>query len=222
MRRARRRLYRPRRGRVLDFLPSGNPLDKHPEHRSKPFIQALDEDRFKLLEYNAKFGSSFSIGEKVVFVPLDQRLLNKYYLIGYEDLTKVAQDSLLDVLIQLVNEMEKVFVQFFNIAEPITLRLHAIELLPGIGKRHLQQILQARRQKPFESFEDLEKRGGLKSPQRIIAERIIKEIQGGEKYYLFAEPPPGSKGLYLNYMARLRALVGLDKGSASESGSEAQ
>ncbi len=222
MRRARRRLYRPRSGRVLDFLPSGNPLDKHPDHKSRPFIQALDEGKFKLLEFNAKYGSSFSIGEKVIFMPLDQRLLNKYYLIAYEDLTKVAQDALLDVLMQMINEMEKMFVQFFNIAEPITLRLHAIELLPGIGKRHLQQILQARKQKPFESFEDLEKRGGLKNPLKVIAERIVKEIQGGEKYYLFAEPPPDSRGLYLNYMARLRALASVDKGSASESGSEAQ
>ena len=221
MRRARRRLYRPRRGRVLDFLPAGNPLDKHPEHKTKPFIQALDEDKFKLLEFNAKFGSNFNIGEKVTFTPLDQRLLNKYYLISYEDLTKVAQDSLLDVLVQMITELERMFVQFFNIAEPITIRLHAIELLPGIGKRHLQQILTARRQRPFESFEDLERRGGLKNPAKVIAERIIKEIQGGEKYYLFVEPPPGSRGIYLNYIARLRALAGVDAGNVGSSGGEA-
>ena len=205
MRRGRRR-ERPREGRVLDFLPSGRPLDAHQEHRNKPFIQALEEHKFKLLEFNAKYGSSFEIGEKVSFTPLDERLLNRYYFIKYEDLTSVAQSSLPEVLKKIILENEKMFVEFFNIAEPITLRLHAIELLPGVGRKLLTEILEARKAKPFESFEDLAKRTHLKHPVETLVERIIKEIKGEEKYYLFVEPPkPGAA--YLNYLARLRLAV---------------
>jgi putative nucleotide binding protein len=35
----------------------------------------------------------------------------------------------------MVKEQEERFVEFFNKAEPITTKLHQLELLPGIGKR---------------------------------------------------------------------------------------
>ncbi|NPA84833.1 MAG: DUF655 domain-containing protein [Crenarchaeota archaeon] len=205
MRRARRR-ERPKEGRVLDFLPSGRPLDSHPEHRDKPFIQALEEHKFKLVEFSAKYNVSFDVGEKVSFTPLDERLLNRYYYVGYDELTSVAQASLPEVIKNIILENERLFVEFFNVSEPITLRLHAIELLPGVGRKLLQEILEARKAKPFESFEDISKRTHLKHPVEALVERIIKEIKGEEKYYLFAEPPkPG--GTYLNYLARLRASL---------------
>ncbi len=212
MRRPRRR-GRPQRGRVLDFLPSGRPLDAHPEHRSKPFIQALEELKFKLVEFNAKYGSAFNIGEKVSFTPLDERLLNRYYYIKYEDLTSVAQSSLPEVIKNIIMENEKMFIQFFNIAEPITLKLHAIELLPGVGRKLLREILEARKQKPFESFEDLEKRTHFKHPVEAMVERIIREIKGEEKYYLFVEPE-SPHATFLNYLARLRALSKAQEGQA--------
>ena len=200
------RRERPREGRVLDFLPSGNPLDAHPGHKNKPFIQAVEEYKFKLLEFDAKFGSTFEIGEKVSFTPLDQRLLNKFYYIRYEDLTAVAQSNLPEVLKKIILDNEKLFVEFFNVSGPITVKLHALELLPGVGRKLLEEILEARKTKPFESFEDIAKRTHLKHPVETLVERIIREIKGEEKYYLFAEPPsPGRT--YLNYLARLRALA---------------
>jgi len=187
-----RRRERPREGR-----------DAHPEHRNKPFIQAIEEHKFKLLEFNAKFGSAFNIGEKVSFTPLDERLLNRFYYISYEELTSVAQSSLPEVIKGIILENEKLFVDFFNLSGPITVKLHALELLPGVGRKMLEEILEARKNKPFESFEDLAKRTHLKHPVDVLVERIIKEIKGEEKYYLFVEPPkPGYT--YLNYLGRLR------------------
>ena len=33
-------------------------------------------------------------------------------------------------------------------------RLHQIELLPGFGKKHMQEIIKQRQEKEFESFEE--------------------------------------------------------------------
>ena len=53
---------------------------------------------------------------------------------------------------------EKRFVDIFNNAGPLNIRQHALELLPGIGKKHLEAILKARNEKKFESFADIPSR----------------------------------------------------------------
>ncbi|ALU11409.1 RNA-binding protein [Ignicoccus islandicus DSM 13165] len=193
--------------RVLDFMPQGNPLDHHAEHRSRPFAQALDETKLKLIEFGVKEGSSLKIGERVSFRPLDERIIPRVYLIKYEDLSTVAQENLPEVLRNFVKDNEKLFVTFLNVASPITLKFHALELLPHIGKKTLKQILEERERKPFESFEDFEKRTGYKDIVEGIVERILKELQGGEKYYLFVEPPPRSNAVFLNYLEKVRSIA---------------
>ena len=88
----------------------------------------------------------------------------------------------------IINNEER-FVDFFNRAGPITPRMHALELLPGIGKRFMWQILQERERKPFESFEDLQKRIGLPNPVKLIAKRVLEELTGEPRYRLFTRAP---------------------------------
>jgi len=90
---------------------------------------------------------------------------------------------------KIVKARERFFIDWLNKAGPLTLKLHSIELLKGIGKKTLNQILEERAKKPFESFEDFKNRIGV-NVQRLIVERILREIQGNEQYYVFAAPPP--------------------------------
>lgn len=202
-----KRLTKVGEARVLDFLPSGRPFDKHPEHRTRPFIQGIEKHWFYLVEVGVNPNESVNIGEDVSLKPMDRRLRGRIYFITFDELTSVAQGSLLDVIEELVKEHEKAFVQFFNISGPITLKLHALELLPHIGKKTLVHVLEERKKEPFKSFEDIEKRVKIKEPSRLIAERILEEIKGGQKYYLFVEPPPKSRAYYLDYLRRIYELV---------------
>ncbi len=172
---------------ILDFLPLGKPDDP----RGTPVAQALGTQYYTLLELIPKPGVSLSPFE-VVYIGKGERDKIRVVRgrIRYEDLTSVAKGNLEEAVTRIVREREKEYVEFFNKARAITIRLHSLELLPGIGKKHLFKILEEREKKPFESFEDIKKRIPLMpDPLRCIVGRIIEEIQGGCKYYLFARPP---------------------------------
>jgi len=71
------------------------------------------------------------------------------------------------------------------------LRMHQLELLPGLGKKHLFGILKEREAKPFESFKDLSDRIHLMpAPVKLIVKRVLVELEDTKlKYYVFARPP---------------------------------
>ena len=63
-----------------------------------------------------------------------------------------------------------------------------MELIPGIGKRLMWQILEQRERVPFGSYEDLKTRVNLTDPVKLLVRRIIKELTEEEKYQLFVRP----------------------------------
>ena len=105
--------------------------------------------------------------------------------LSYEDLTPPARSNLSPTIVRIVTEREAFFVSFFNESVPITPRLHQLELLPGIGKKTLLKILEERRKLPFVSFEDIERRVGLKDPAGAIVQRVLDEIMGKDPYNIF-------------------------------------
>ena len=101
-------------------------------------------------------------------------------------LTKTAEKELKFVIEKILDRNQTKFVEFFNKAQPLTTRMHQIELLPGLGKKHMWEIIEERRIEPFKDFEDLKKRVKLMpDPKKVLTNRIIKEIVGDEKHLLF-------------------------------------
>ncbi|HSQ92985.1 MAG TPA: DUF655 domain-containing protein, partial [Methanoregula sp.] len=60
-------------------------------------------------------------------------------------------------------------------------------LLPGIGKKLMWEILEARGRKPFTSFADISARiKSIPHPEKMIQARILEELQDKEiKYHVF-------------------------------------
>ncbi|MEB2836537.1 MAG: DUF655 domain-containing protein [Desulfurococcales archaeon] len=123
--------------------------------------------------------------------------------IHYEDLTPTARDNLRAAVERIVQEREAEFVEFFNMAEPINIRLHAIELLPGIGKKTLRKVLQYRTRKRFESYEEIHSIIKM-DPVQALTEKILEELEGRASYYLFVKPRERGKP-FLDYLGRLTA-----------------
>ncbi|MEK6912451.1 MAG: DUF655 domain-containing protein [Nanoarchaeota archaeon] len=168
---------------VLEYLPNGYPL----ERKMMPMAQAIGELNLTLLELVPRRGISLEIGERVYIG--DGKRDKIYYILGRlprEKLTESAKSSLHEFIKKVVKEREVKFLEFFNKSEAINKRMHQIELLPGLGKKHMQEILKQRKEKPFESFDDMKKRiQNLPDPERAIEKRIIKELTSVERHNLF-------------------------------------
>ena len=161
---------------VLDFLPKGIPGRGKPE----PMAQAIGEKYFSLLEIVPREGIELSLGDRV-YVGDGTRDKIKYIRrsISINDLTVFSRSELEEVIKDLVREEEERFIEFFNKAGPISTRMHSLELLPGIGKKHMWELLEARKEKPFEGYEDLKKRVPLlPDPEKMIVKRIMSELKG--------------------------------------------
>ncbi len=174
---------------VLDFLPNGYPFDTRPSHKKTPIVQALGQKYFALLELVPK-KDVFLQPYKEVYIGEGKRD-EIHHIIGrlpVDRLTQTAKSELEFVIKDVIKKNEKQFVDFFNKASPLTTRMHQLELLPGLGKKHMWEIIEERDNKEFESFDDLKKRVKLMpDPEKAVIKRILLEIEGNEKHRLFVD-----------------------------------
>ncbi|MDL5361173.1 DUF655 domain-containing protein [Halalkalicoccus sp. NIPERK01] len=172
---------------VLDYLPHGRADDDRPGYQKPPIAFALDSERFSLSELTLTDDAGVKIGDRLDLSAPPEGV-ESVRSVDYADISSGARSELEYVIEDLVEEEEDRFVAFYNDAQPITLRLHQLNLLPGIGKKLRNSILDERKRKPFESFEDLDDRvTGLHDPKGVLADRILEELREDElKYRLFA------------------------------------
>ncbi len=170
---------------ILDYLPNGYPLEK----KMMPIAQAIGEVNFTLLELVPRRGENLDIGEKVYIGEGKRDKI--YYILGRlnrEKITESAKHQLQDFITVMVKGRTQIFIDFFNKSEAINKRIHQIELLPGFGKKHMQEILKKRKEKLFVDFESMKKEiQNLPDPVRAIEKRIFKELVELERYKLFVK-----------------------------------
>jgi putative nucleotide binding protein len=175
---------------VLDYLPTGRATERGP--RREPVAIALGENELKLLEVVPRGAAVFQPGQRISLLPVEGRPPDIDHVrrrIGYPDLTTSARTELPSTLERIVRAEEARFLRFINESPAVSRRFHLLELLPGIGKKTMQAIVRERGRAPFKSFSDLEERMHLHHPERLIAERIEKELSGADdKYRLFVAP----------------------------------
>src|SRR3989344_2377474 len=174
---------------VLDFLPNGYPYDDRPMYMKNPLVQAIGSEHFVLLELVPKKGIHLQPYEEVYIG--DGKRDKVHHIVGkmaLDKLTATAKSELEFVIKDIVKKNEKRFINFFNNARPLSTRMHQLELLPGLGKKHMWQIVEARNDKPFESFADIKKRVKLMpDPEKATVKRIVQELQGTEKHRIFVD-----------------------------------
>jgi len=178
-------------GIVLDFLPQGHSDDPRPIHLREPVAQILGDTFFTLLEAVPIRDAALTPHERV-YIGKDRRdkVERIRRRIGYEELTAGAKAELPIAVEKLVNEAPERFIEFFNRAAPLTTRFHQLELIPGIGKKLMWSIIEERKRGPFADFKDLTNRvKGLPHPEKLVAKRIVMELEGADRYRVFVRPP---------------------------------
>ena len=174
---------------VLDFLPNGYHYDERPMYIKTPIAQAVGKGHFILLELVPKKGVHLQPFEEVYIG--DGKRDKIHHIVGkmpIGKLTATAKSELEFIIKDIVKKNEKKFIEFFNKAQPLSTRMHQLELLPGLGKKHMWEILEVRQEKPFESFSDLKDRVNLMpDPEKAVIKRILQELEGAEKHKLFVD-----------------------------------
>ncbi len=174
---------------ILDFLSHGRPGVRptgRAGYRAGALVQMMGEEFFTLLEALIKDGVSLKAHDRV-YVGKEPREEITYIIgrIGYNELTAAAKMELSAVISRIVLSRESWFITFFNSARAMTPRMHALELIPGIGKKYMWQVINERERRPFESYDDLQKRTELPNPVKLITKRVLEELSGDSKYRLF-------------------------------------
>jgi len=171
---------------VLDFNPRGKSITVR--GREGIIVTAIGEDRLTLLEVLGTPNSSFEVDERI-FIGKEGRtkVLSVLGKMDYERISSSAQTELPSVVEKIVTENEKRFIDYLNNAQPLTPRIHSLELIPGIGKTYMKTMLEERDKKKFENYVDLQERVGLKDPIKHISKRILEEITGETRMNLFVK-----------------------------------
>ncbi len=147
-------------------------------------------DRPEALESVAK---EKGLPEKIIVVP--RRPLR------FDELSDLAKRNLEEAITRIILSRESDFVEFFNIAQPINIRLHSLALLKGVGKKTLINFLRIRAQKKFTKLDEVKKI--LKTdPVEALKEKILEELRGEAKYYFFIKPP-SQTAPFLDYFERI-------------------
>ena len=171
---------------MLDFNPRGK--SSTVKGRDGIIITAIGEDRLTILEILGVPNSTFEIGEKI-FIGKEGRtkVLSVLGKLDYDKISSSSQTELQTVVEKIVTQNESRFVEYLNNAQPLTPRIHALELIPGIGKTYMKIMFEERDKKKFESYKDLQDRVGFKEPIKHITERIMDEITGESRMNLFVK-----------------------------------
>ena len=171
---------------VLDFKSRGKSITVR--GRTGAIVNAIGEERLALLEILGVENSTFDVGERI-YIGKEGRTKVKSVLgkIDYTKISILTQNEIPRIIELIVTKNEKRFVDYLNNAQPITPRIHALELIPGIGKTYMNVLIQEREKKLFESYSDMEKRTGFKEPIKHLSQRILEEISGKTRMNLFAK-----------------------------------
>ncbi len=175
----------------LEFLPHGYVDDPRPMHLRDPILQVLGDHYFSILEViidREKSGSfKFEPGRRDFIGKGDQNVIgHRFKRIGYDRLTINAKAELPRILEKIVAADPARFLAFFNNSQPITTKMHQLELLPGIGKKTMWSIIDARKKKSFDTFAEITERAGIGKPEIVIVKRILKELENlDEKHLIF-------------------------------------
>lgn len=174
---------------ILDILLHGHFEEDRPSWAKKSLAQVLTFPDFVLYEVKVNKNSDIKVQEKNFYDNFlkEDKLWEVLKKIDYNELTSTSKSLLQPTLENEVKLFEEDFINFFNNSTSITPRMHALKLLPGVGQKHMWEIIKARERQKFITFQDIADRTSVSHPAKLIASRITKELQRDVKYYLFSK-----------------------------------
>lgn len=148
-------------------------------------IHAIGTDYFTLLEGTLPADATVTPGDRVTTTDNHQGPTTSITRrLTYDTLSQDAQDRLTPTIESIILANEHRFLDYFNDAQPISLRRHQLDLFPGIAETLRESIIHQRKQQPFADFDDLEHRvDNVRNPHTILTERVLTELHDDDVTY---------------------------------------
>ena len=101
-------------------------------------------------------------------------------ILGFARIRDLSNSTLMElpvVIQQIIEDSSEVFIQqFFNRAGNLSLKMHAFELLAGVGNKKALEMVAKRGRSGWESFAQLDEDCGINSAE-LLAKRFVLEIE---------------------------------------------
>lgn len=167
-------------------LPADHPLQKAGYARvldhdvEDNVIYALSENPFVLARLKPKEGISNQMAGERIWIGKDRSRREVVdTVLGMTSVERLSNAAGLDLplIIQLfIEENAGHFINsFFNKAGPLSLKQHAFELLPGIGGKKAQQMVEIRGRVGFKTLEELNEKCAIDAAE-LLANRFHQEM----------------------------------------------
>ena len=144
--------------RVLDHQPSG-------------MIQGISEKGLHLVRIRSPAGAT-------THQPGTQVELESVHVLGmtrHRDLSSISQSVLHGVVKNILTDNPEVCLSFYNRARNLTLKMHAFQLLPGIGKSKAISMAEIRGRTGWETIASLDEACQIDAAD-LLANRLCQEI----------------------------------------------
>lgn len=93
------------------------------------------------------------------------------------DLSNAANQEMPIVIQQIIEDSPEIFIQqFFNRAGNLSLKMHAFELLPGVGSKKAMEMVASRGRVGWDSFQQLNDDCNINAAE-LLAKRFVSEIE---------------------------------------------
>ena len=144
--------------RVLDHQPSG-------------MIQGISEKGLYLIRIRSPAGSTTHLPGTV----LELENVNVLGMTRHRDLSVIAQSELQEVVKGILTDHPEVCLSFYNRAGNLTLKMHAFQLLDGIGKSKAISMVEERGRTGWETITSLDEVCKIDAAD-LLANRLCQEI----------------------------------------------
>ncbi len=144
--------------RVLDHQPSG-------------MIQGISEKGLYLIRIRSSVGSTTHLPGTV----LELENVNVLGMTRHRDLSVMAQSELQEVVKGILSDHPEVCLSFYNRAGNLTLKMHAFQLLDGIGKSKALSMVETRGRTGWETIASLDEVCQIDAAD-LLANRLCQEI----------------------------------------------
>ena len=152
---------------------------EHPE--AGGVIVVVTEPALHVIRLRPKSNSGLQAVGARIFMGIDHSKREVVQdILGFariRDLSNGASIELPIVIQQIIEDSPDVFVQqFFNRAGNLSLKMHAFELLSGVGSKKALEMVASRGRVGWESFAQLDEDCGINAAE-LLAKRFVSEIE---------------------------------------------